>query len=296
MSIHLSIQEINPCMRAAGIEDQSAYIGPSRIIYDYEMIYCHKGHINVIYEDRIIEAGEGDTIIISPGHPHQLNYHKAKEIYWIHFDFYFHDDQADLARYIDTNKSKALSVKSHRPSYIRSSVIIKPNRTLPEQYKTYNPDATKNTYLALIEQFKTKPFGWSLVCKRLILSLLETTFSYLQTSTKAFSDQSLLADSIKDYLKEHSHRRIHSDELANHFHYHIDTLNRHFKKNTGMTIRQYSRSLRIQKVKSLLRDTSLSLDSIAEQCGYTDRSHLIAEFKSTEKMTPTEYRQNKGPT
>ena len=48
---------------------------------------------------------------------------------------------------------------------------------------------------------------------------------------------------------------------------------------------------RIDKVKWLLENTSLSISQISEQCGYSNTSHFIRQFSSRTGMTPSSYRR-----
>lgn len=48
---------------------------------------------------------------------------------------------------------------------------------------------------------------------------------------------------------------------------------------------------RIDKVKWLLENTSLSISQISEQCGYSNTSHFIRQFSSRTGMTPSAYRR-----
>lgn len=291
----LSLQEINPCIRSVGMDEAGNTIGDRRIIYDYEFVYCHQGIYKVLYDNHTTTIQAGEMLIITPGIPHQLDYNHAIEVYWVHFDFFYHDNQQDLARYISENRDRALLTTHYSQDLSRSPIIITPNNQLPESYKVSNPEMTKSIFQQLIYGFEDKSFNYTLVCKSHLNQLLADTFCHLETRdiTSSFTDE--VINSIKSYIKEHCHRKISGPELSNRFFYHQDTLNRHFKKLTGLTIGQYIRKVRIQRAKKLLLETDLSLDSIAAQCGYTDRSHFIKQFYKANANTPTVYRSsNKG--
>lgn len=277
-------------MRAAGRDLPTDVVGPKRIIYDYEFIYCNEGDFSVHYEDHSTIARPGQILIIEPGVMHQLDYTNATEVYWVHFDFFYYNNQADLDRYIGINKSIALSPSGYSQPLSRSTILIQPNYTLPECYTVSDTLATRIAFNNLIDLFEEKAYGWSLKCKWVLGQLLLDTVKNLKTSPHISEHKHGLISSIQEYLQENAHRKVTSQELSNHFHYHRDTLGRLFKKETGQTIKAYIQGLRHEKVKQLLLDSDISLDLIAEQCGYTDRSHLIADFKHHRSMTPTEFR------
>jgi len=68
-------------------------------------------------------------------------------------------------------------------------------------------------------------------------------------------------------------------------------MNNIFKSVTGLTIMQYIENLRINKAKQLLKDPTLSIDSISSQLGYYDRYHFGKSFKKATGYSPGQYRK-----
>jgi AraC family transcriptional regulator len=67
-------------------------------------------------------------------------------------------------------------------------------------------------------------------------------------------------------------------------------LSRSFKAATGTTIHSYMQRARINRAKELLREDQLSLKEIAHVLGFSDASHLSAEFRRQVGFPPSEYR------
>ncbi|MEZ5306250.1 MAG: helix-turn-helix domain-containing protein [Pyrinomonadaceae bacterium] len=67
------------------------------------------------------------------------------------------------------------------------------------------------------------------------------------------------------------------------------TLERRFRKNVGLGIKQYSRLYRLRATGlSLISDIELSWADRAAMMGFSDQSHLIREFALITNRTPTE--------
>lgn len=67
-------------------------------------------------------------------------------------------------------------------------------------------------------------------------------------------------------------------------------LERVFKKVVGFSPKYYSRLLRIEQARTLLKQTpDESLATIGHEAGFCDQSHFNHEFKSLVGVTPTEY-------
>lgn len=64
-----------------------------------------------------------------------------------------------------------------------------------------------------------------------------------------------------------------------------------FKKETGQTLTTYVNRKRIDHACGLLRNTSLQVQTIAQQCGIFDVNYFTKMFKRYTGMTPKEYRE-----
>lgn len=63
-----------------------------------------------------------------------------------------------------------------------------------------------------------------------------------------------------------------------------------FKKEKGIGILDYIGKVRIDKVKTLLVETHMTIDNIFQKVGFTNKITFIRVFKKLEGMTPTQYR------
>ncbi|MCD7820528.1 MAG: AraC family transcriptional regulator [Lachnospiraceae bacterium] len=64
-----------------------------------------------------------------------------------------------------------------------------------------------------------------------------------------------------------------------------------FKKETAQTITDYINETRVRRSTFLLNTTSLSIQNIAEQCGFSDSNYFTRTFKRQQNMTPMQYRK-----
>lgn len=68
-------------------------------------------------------------------------------------------------------------------------------------------------------------------------------------------------------------------------------IGRLFKKELGMYFSEYVCTLRINKAKYLLENTSFSVSDIAKQVGIYDVSYFVQCYKKQERISPMKYRQ-----
>ena len=73
--------------------------------------------------------------------------------------------------------------------------------------------------------------------------------------------------------------------------YNSDYVERILKGSTGYTLVEYGRIFLTKKAAKMLRDTDLSVSSICEELGYSNRNYFNQIFKKQYKMLPSEYRR-----
>ena len=118
------------------------------------------------------------------------------------------------------------------------------------------------------------------------------TFSF--TENKSAAETASLQGKlqiIREYLASNSSQKITLDSLASMFYISKYHLSREYKRYFGITLMNDLNNMRISNAKSLLRFSKDSIESIAEQCGFSDSAYFIKVFKNAENMTPFSYRQ-----
>jgi AraC-like DNA-binding protein len=70
---------------------------------------------------------------------------------------------------------------------------------------------------------------------------------------------------------------------------------RTFRTAMGCSPHQWLTRLRVEKAKTILRETSISLIDIALDCGFSSHGHFSNTFRQIVGVTPSEYRRIDGP-
>jgi AraC-like DNA-binding protein len=80
--------------------------------------------------------------------------------------------------------------------------------------------------------------------------------------------------------------------LAREINMSVSRLRHVFKKETGLSPRQYIKLKRMQEAEHLLRTTFLSVKEITHRVGFTNESYFSREFLRTHGLPPGKYRGN----
>ncbi|MBN2528719.1 MAG: helix-turn-helix domain-containing protein [Deltaproteobacteria bacterium] len=111
-------------------------------------------------------------------------------------------------------------------------------------------------------------------------------------STKAWRGPSvMLLEATLQYLKDNYFEPLPLPEVARKAGFSVPVFTRVFKQATGTSYLNYLRQIRIERAKKLLSTTLLTLEQIAQSCGFNSQHHLIRAFKKVTSMTPGAYRK-----
>ncbi len=128
----------------------------------------------------------------------------------------------------------------------------------------------------------------------LLLILSELVDAYTkETSGKAQSyPGSVYANQVIDYINQHYNEKIRIADLATYIGVNRSYLTSSFKKNTGYSPQEYLVLLRMYKAASLLKNTDMSVSTVAASVGYGDQLAFSKMFKKYYGVSPKLFRES----
>ncbi|MFC5469125.1 response regulator [Cohnella suwonensis] len=99
-----------------------------------------------------------------------------------------------------------------------------------------------------------------------------------------------LINRIASYIEDQLPISVTVKQLADMFHLSAGHLSVLFKKETGLTISDYVKGLRMKKAKECLQDPTIKIYEVAERVGFQTPAYFTYQFKKSEGCTPQEYR------
>lgn len=97
---------------------------------------------------------------------------------------------------------------------------------------------------------------------------------------------------ITEYINQNFTRKLTSEEIARAGGLSTSRCLHLLKEETGMSLSEYVKKLRVDYGKYLLLNTDISLADCSIEAGFFDQSHFTKTFKQVEKMTPSQFRRN----
>lgn len=96
---------------------------------------------------------------------------------------------------------------------------------------------------------------------------------------------------VKQFIEANLHQDLNREAIAEHVYLNPAYLSRLFRKETGLSLTDYTVELRLKHAKAELERTNIKISDIAVSVGYSNFSHFSKLFKKLTGLTPHEYRK-----
>ena len=96
---------------------------------------------------------------------------------------------------------------------------------------------------------------------------------------------------IMNYIQNH-YLTVTLEELAGKFALSTPYLSKYIKEKSGLTFVENVKKIRMKKAKTLLKNSNMTVERVAEQVGYPSVEHFNRLFKKEFQMTPVQYRNS----
>lgn len=248
-----------------------------------ELNYVFKGSCTMNFEGTEYQLHENDIVIIPP-HAHHDVYDTEGSIV---FSFLIHQDYFNETFFQVIQSDTALS------SYCNNVLYQKANFFL--NFHIHDSGQFLSTFLAMYAEFTTDNQYRYEIC----INYIRILFAHLlRESRPTIHDNSLntgetiLLDmpAIIHYVMSHF-RTLSLQDLAEKFHYNRSYLGKQLRKYTGTTFTEMVNGYRLQLARTLLENSTQSIEAISEQCGYASATHFTRSFKQTYHCAPSVYRK-----
>jgi AraC-like DNA-binding protein len=249
---------------------RGAAMHPTRIIDSHELIFVKQGELDMWEENRTFHLEAGQTLHLWPGRQHGST--KPMELglkfYWIHFDIGERDSKDEYS----TGDRFAPALK------------------VPQMSRMAQPERLEGLFLTFLKDQETgmlHPHSANLLT---MLMLVEIAQSVDEGSGHA-GDQHIVAARAHTFIRINFDRPITTSKVAELLGYDADYLGRIYRKMYGCTLTEAIHRRRIRAACHYLMDSDLTIEQIAQQCGYADPDYFRRVFRRHMHVSPNEYRK-----
>ena len=147
---------------------------------------------------------------------------------------------------------------------------------LRDMHKEYTADKSERS--AILESYMTI----------LLAKILRKVHTARSTERKEIGD---VWRALSEFIDENLDQKLTLEDLAQKCFYNPSYFSRTFKQKFGVSPVEYITRERATMAASLLANSNLSMEDIAERCGFGDKSSLYRAFEKHYGCSPSEYRK-----
>lgn len=92
-------------------------------------------------------------------------------------------------------------------------------------------------------------------------------------------------------LERNFNKNLTLEEIAEKLHYNKYSLCHAYREETGESIMQTLKKIRIRKAKHMLRYSDYPIENVGKYCGFESSSYFIKIFKQETNKTPGQYKK-----
>jgi len=246
----------------------------------YELIYIYKGTGFHLINNSAVPYKEGSLFMISPEDEHQFEITKSTRFIIMKFtDVYF-----------DT--------KGHHPysknfevipeEIMRLKLLKEVKLEFGKPYRTLLHQTIKN--IILYNGFKNA--GFSPFIQQQLLSIFGLIKEVMMTADHS-DHQVPNREAIISFIHQNIYypKSYSIKNIAGHFNIANSYFSDYFKRNFGISYRDYINQYRVKLIENRINAGQMSLKQIAAEFGFTDESHLSNYFKTHHLLRPRDYRK-----
>ncbi len=248
----------------------------------WELVYVDKGCLEAVADEQVFELEQGQIIFHKPNEFHNLyaNGIIAPNVVIVTF----------------TCDSPAMSYFENKIAYVTARERELLARIIEEGRRAFD-GPLGDPYTLQMPRNPEAPFGSeqliTLYLETLLIDMIrhathENGYTKPSSSIKARSDNELV-NRIIQYMEDHLNDNLSFSVICQYSAQSATNLKTIFKTVTGQGVMEYYRNLKIDRAKTLLRESNGNITQIADQLGYASVQYFSRHFKQATGMTPREY-------
>ncbi len=251
----------------------------------FEFVYIHQGSCTNIIDSVSIPLKQGDICLMNTNAMHQIKLNNVKQdiifnllvkksiMDSFHFKIYSSND------FVTNFFLNSIDKRRQEQNYILFS-----NNTETEQ--------TDFFCKMIQEQFSKKIYKSPKISYLFDCFMIELIRSYQSTVDQSHmkNKQEDTFSKMLEYIEQNS-ATVTLDELGKKYGYHPQHLSKLIKQYSGSSFQALLTDIRLQQACMLLRENKLSISSIIQKLGYSNRTWFHKLFQEKYHLTPGEYRE-----
>lgn len=274
--IHLS----NECPEYVGVLHRHEFL---------EMVYVVSGKARHRLGTHEYSVKKGDVSVIDPGEVHGFFADETCDEPFLAYDLIFTPD------FVDSSCLRGGDFSALSESFLFYSIF--PDSTVGSLKSRFSliPDCgykIGRLFELLYEEYGNQKSGYTQLMRTYIVELIIKLSRVIQSSEEGAltAKQKELVAGVMEYIQQNYSLTINTEKIASKMFFNKNYMAKLFKKETGLSIHEFVREMRIKEACRMLRTTSKTVAEVAAECGFSDMKSFYQTFRRHTGCTPKQYR------
>ncbi len=242
---------------------------PTRIISSHELIFVKHGELDMFEDDQAFHLEAGQTLHLWPGRRHGSTKQMplGLQFYWIHFEV----------------QGVGMDHDAHTGEQFAPVIRI------PQLSKITQPERLERLFRTFLDDQETgmlHPYSANL----LTMLMLNEVAQAQELPVEDRETANVVATWANTYVRINYDRPITTGKIAEALGFNADYLGRLYRQAFGYTLTEAIHQRRVKAACKYLIDSNLTVQQIAQKCGYSDADYFRRIFRRYMQISPNNYR------
>lgn len=252
-----------------------------------EIVYVVSGSATHIMGEKKYAVKRGDVSIVNPDETHAFVPDKTTDEPFVAYDLMFTPDFVDNSCLSDDGFSKL------GKSFLFYS-LFPDSGDFKERFNLIEGCGYElgSVFEKIYDEYKGEKCGYVNLIRLYIAEIVIRLSRKIEDTEKGrlTSSQKQIVMEIIKYIEKNYSIKIHSDEIASRLFFNKNYISRLFKQETGLSIHEFVRKIRMKETIKRLEETDDIISDIAADCGFNDMKSFYQMFRNYTGCTPKAYR------
>lgn len=242
---------------------------PTRVITSHELILVKQGELDMWEDEQQFHLEAGETLHLFPGRQHGSSklMPLGLKFYWIHFE-------------VETELHPTSS----------ATLMFAPTIKVPQVARLSEPERLERLFRTFISDQEAGILN-SYSANLLTMLMLTEVAHAAEEQPLESDDINVVATWAHTYIRINYARPLTTSKVAEAVGYNPDYLGRIYREVYGCTITEAIHRRRIHVACDRLLDTELTIEQIAQKCGFSDPDYFRRLFRRYMQISPSDYRK-----
>lgn len=261
-----------------------------RVIFDYELLYVKSGRSIITVENQEFICNKGDIFIFRPRQKHAIRVAFDEPLVQphIHFDLTYSKDRKE----VPVNYSSMIDLSEKEKTYFREDILDQFISPFPSHFHPHSSSFIEQMLFDLIYTYSSTSPWRDIALSRIFLQLWEQVLNEISYDRHRITNRSDIARHIKTIIEQNVTHTLSLSELSEMTHFSRSYISRVFQESYDISPMRYHSMLRIQKARSMIQLTNMSLSEIASELGFESLQDFSRVFKRYDGMPPSALRHS----